>query len=65
MFSDKTPPPTHLSGYYCPAGQITSQPFACQPGYFCPTGSHNMTLCGSGSYQNEAAAVVCKDCMAG
>ena len=52
-------------GYFCPPGQSMPNPFSCEPGYFCQVGSHNMTFCASGTYQDESTQGACKECNAG
>lgn len=49
------------AGYVCLGGTILANPtdeaahkgYACQPGYYCPAGSYEMTACAAGTY-NEA-----------
>ena len=53
------------SGYYCPTGQSSPNPFECEPGYYCERGSHNMTYCPAGTYQDETAQGACKQCNEG
>jgi hypothetical protein len=54
-----------LSGYYCPTGQSISTPFPCAAGYYCPEGSHAQIHCPSGTYQDQTAQGLCKECVAG
>ena len=52
-------------GYYCTTGQSSKTAAACQPGYYCPVGSHEMIECVSGTYQDETAQDTCKTCPPG
>ena len=52
-------------GYFCTSGQNMSNPFPCEPGYYCEQGSTGMTKCPSGQYQDESAQSQCKPCPAG
>lgn len=60
-----TPTGPCAEGFYCPAGQNSSTPFACEPGHYCREGSFNMTICPSGTYQDESGQGSCKECVAG
>ena len=54
-----------FSGYYCTTGQSSPTAAACDQGYYCPEGSHEMVECESGTYQDETAKDSCKPCPAG
>ncbi|CAK8677709.1 unnamed protein product [Clavelina lepadiformis] len=62
------------AGYYCSGGAEQSTPpedtavpwgAACEPGYYCPTGSPSQRLCEPGTYNTEEKASSCHNCPEG
>jgi hypothetical protein len=58
------------AGYVCLGGtelanpvlEVADKGYICQPGYYCPAGSYEMTACGLGTYNNSTLSTSISDC---
>ena len=70
--ADKDDTKKCFAGYYCTGSSITPYPEdaaegggMCEPGYYCPEGSTEMTICPPGTYEPRSGSDECQICPAG